>query len=87
MISTVVRCEKFMPNNWWWKCCLSALNIGCPFKVLRIIANTVSNIGNPKIIIGTNSEVSAVPLKPNNDITAIIKPINWVQSPANIVAG
>ena len=87
IINTVVTCEKFIPNNWWCKCCLSAWNGGCPLSNLLIIANDVSKIGIPKIVIGIKNEINAGPLNSNKVITAIINPINVAQSPANILAG
>ena len=65
---------------------MSAEKIGFPFNVRLIIANSVSNIGIAKIVIGTKKEVSAGPLNSNREIIAIIKPRNVEQSPANILA-
>ena len=55
MIKTVVVSEKFIPNNWWWRCSLSASNGGFPFNNLLIIANNVSRIGIPNIVTGTKN--------------------------------
>ena len=53
-----------------------------------MIANNVSKIGTANIIRGMKTEVIAVVLNPNKDITAIENPINNApESPAKILAG
>ena len=66
---------------------MSGEKIGCRFNTLLIIAKAVSSIGIANINKGTKNEVSAGPLNYKREITAIINPSNWVQSPAKIVAG
>ena len=56
------KSQKQKPLYSFGECSLSASKIGFLFNSLLIIANNVSKIGIANIIIGTNKEVSNVPL-------------------------
>src|SRR5699024_4515485 len=88
IVNTAPRCEKPKDSKRWCKCILSADDIGCLLNLRRIIANTVSVIGTPKINIGVTTEIKVAFFKLCNETTAIMNPKNKAPvSPKNIVAG